>query len=130
MRLFCGRSLIRWIGGIEGTCFGVTYLEVRPWHHHGPPPSFPPLSFSRHRRLKLLNLRERKTGIPCDILHRKNAVLQHPIRRLENSLELALGFALGLALGPALGPALGFALGLAAFNEFFYCFAHGLPPIF
>ena len=102
------------------------------------------LVISRLRRLELLDLGERKAGVSCDVLQCKNTVLQHPLSRREHVLALALGNALALALGNALafalGNALGFTLGstlgfgnrLSAhrdfFCEFFYCFAHDVPP--
>ena len=65
-----------------------------------------PLPFSRHRRLKLLDLRKRKASVSCDVLQSKKTVLQHPLRRLEHVLALAL------------------------ILDSFHCFAHIAPPFF
>ena len=62
--------------------------------------------FLRHRRLKFLDLSKRQTGIPCDILQRKNAVFQHARRRSKHILTLASRL------------------------DFFHCLAHGMPPFF
>ena len=57
------------------------------------------LAASRHRRLKLLDLRERKAGVSCYVFQCKNAVLQHPLRRRKHGFALAARLALYNALG-------------------------------
>ena len=71
-------------------------------------------AFSRHFRLKLLDLRERQTCTFCDFPQHEFTVGEQPLRHREHGLALALGL----------------GLDLAAFHEFFNCFAHGVPPFF
>ena len=61
---------------------------------------------SRHRRLKLLDLGERKAAAFSDLLEHELPVRKQPLRGLEHVFALTLGF------------------------DFFHCFAHGASPFF